>query len=283
MKLLTLNSHSLQEKHYPQKLESFVEVIIKERPDLLALQEVNQTMFAPPAAAAALRGYVPVPGSQVPIRQDNHAVQAVKYLGAAGIPCSWTWLPIKCGYLRYDEGLALISLGSPISQVDAFQVSKCSGYFNWRVRKVLGARLEGASDWFYSVHLGWWSDGREPFLQQWTALEQKLAQKKQMAPIWLLGDFNAPAELRGEGYDCIAAAGWQDTYLLAARREGRATVRGSIDGWRTRPEARSGVRIDQIWCSEPPPIASSSVLFDGGATPVVSDHFGVMVETGMTK
>lgn len=114
--------------------------------------------------------------------------------------------------------------------MDAFQVSKCSGYFNWRTRKVLSVQLKGASNWFYSIHLGWWSDTREPVLSQWTELEQKLAQKKRMASIWLLGDFNAPAEIRGAGYDCMSTAGWQNTYLLAAQREGRVTVRGSIDG-----------------------------------------------------
>ena len=42
MKILTLNTHSLQEENYEQKLNWFVEGILKERPDIIAMQEVNQ-------------------------------------------------------------------------------------------------------------------------------------------------------------------------------------------------------------------------------------------------
>ncbi len=42
MKLITLNTHSLIEEHYEEKLHAFAEVIRKEKPDILAMQEVNQ-------------------------------------------------------------------------------------------------------------------------------------------------------------------------------------------------------------------------------------------------
>ena len=42
MKLITLNTHSLIEEHYEEKLHAFAEVVRKEKPDILALQEVNQ-------------------------------------------------------------------------------------------------------------------------------------------------------------------------------------------------------------------------------------------------
>ncbi len=42
MKLITLNTHSLIEEHYEKKLRAFAEVIRKEKPDILAMQEVNQ-------------------------------------------------------------------------------------------------------------------------------------------------------------------------------------------------------------------------------------------------
>ena len=47
MKILTINTHSLQEENYEQKLCWFVESILKERPDIIAMQEVNQTADAP--------------------------------------------------------------------------------------------------------------------------------------------------------------------------------------------------------------------------------------------
>ena len=44
MKLITLNTHSLEEPEYERKLELLAQVIIKEQPDVIALQEVNQTI-----------------------------------------------------------------------------------------------------------------------------------------------------------------------------------------------------------------------------------------------
>ena len=41
MKLITLNTHSLIEEHYEEKLHAFAEMVRKEKPDILALQEVN--------------------------------------------------------------------------------------------------------------------------------------------------------------------------------------------------------------------------------------------------
>ena len=52
-------------------------------------------MSAPAADPASLPGYLPVPGRTVPIRRDNHAARIALGLHQAGIPCSWTWLPIK--------------------------------------------------------------------------------------------------------------------------------------------------------------------------------------------
>ena len=46
MKLLTLNTHSLREENQEQKLEWFLEAVMAEKPDIIALQEVNQTVSA---------------------------------------------------------------------------------------------------------------------------------------------------------------------------------------------------------------------------------------------
>lgn len=40
MKLLTLNTHSLEEPDYAKKTEKFIEMLEKEQPDIIALQEV---------------------------------------------------------------------------------------------------------------------------------------------------------------------------------------------------------------------------------------------------
>ena len=49
MKLITLNTHSIVEPDYEEKLYSFSRVVLEERPEILALQEVNQTVSAEPA------------------------------------------------------------------------------------------------------------------------------------------------------------------------------------------------------------------------------------------
>ena len=283
MKILTLNTHSLQEENYHQKLAWFVEQILHKRPDLIALQEVNQTISAPEADTSHLIGMASVPGCGIPVRWDNHAAEIAYRLRQAGVECSWTWLPIKVGYDKYDEGLAILSLGPKIAQTEAFPISEIQDYRNWRTRKVLGVRLEGMKDWFYTVHMGWWNDPVESFQGQWQKLSQALAAKKAESPVWLLGDFNSPAEVHGEGYDHIRAAGWYDTYHLAKTKGNGYTVEGVIDGWRDKLNGTepAGMRIDHIWCSRKVPVSYSHVLFNGKCGPQVSDHFAVLIETDL--
>lgn len=283
MKLLTINTHSLIEENYQQKLEWFVEVIRKEQPDIIAMQEVNQSMKVPFAVAAKMRGYVPCEGMKVPIRQDNHAAQVADRLRWSGVAYDWTWLAGKIGYSKYDEGMAFLCR-QDIAETDTFCISSCDEYENWRTRKVLGVRLEGSDDWYYTVHMGWWNDPHEPFQKQWERLENKLQEKTKAGRVWLLGDFNSPAEVRGQGYDCVKACGWYDTYELALETNGSMTVKGIIDGWRELLGESSaqagGMRIDHIWCNERVPVSTSRVIFDGKETPVISDHFGMIAEIG---
>ena len=95
-----------------------------------------------------------------------------------------------------------------------------------------------------------------------------------------MGDFNAPALVRGQSYDTIAASGWYDTYHTARIKGPGFTVPGIIDGWREKLIDKNveGMRLDYIWCSEKKEIISSRVVFNGMNEPVVSDHFGVMIQ-----
>lgn len=275
MKLLTLNTHSLLEEDYSRKLEWFVEGILREQPDIVALQEVNQTRSAPQLEPEQLEGQYPVPGS-VTIRSDNHAARVAKELRSRGVDCHWIWIPIKLGYGKFDEGIALLSLGRPFREVDLFPVSRTADYFNWRTRAVLGARVEGLEDWFYCLHMGWWDDTQERFLDQWRKLNCCIAAKRMCGTVWLMGDFNAPDAVPGQSYEHMVACGWVDTYQVAQRRDSGITVPGAIDGWRDKPD--QGMRLDYIWCSEKKTIRSSNVVFNGQRGPVVSDHFGLLVE-----
>ena len=280
MKILTLNTHSLQEENYQQKLSWFVEGILKEKPDIIAMQEVNQTFNAEKMEANMLEGQYPVPGCMC-IRQDNHAAQVAYRLRQEGIECYWAWIPIKLGYDKYDEGVAILSLGRPIRCVDQFPVSKSNDYHNWRTRAVLGVQVEGLEDWFYTVHMGWWDDELERFLDQWKKLNCCITSKRMCGPVWLLGDFNASDLIPGQSYDHVVACGWVDTYRIAQHKDSGITVPGIIDGWREKLAGKNveGMRLDYIWCSEKKEILSSRVVFNGEKEPVVSDHFGIVVET----
>lgn len=274
MKLLTLNTHSLVEENYTQKLYDFVKAVSKEQPQIIALQEVNQTAFAAAVPAEKLNRYFPADSHAV-IRKDNHAYNAVRLLEEKGVPYFWTWIPLKLGYGRYDEGLAVMSL-SPIIETSTPLVSEVNDYHNWKTRKLLGIRTELLPrEWFYSVHFGWWDDEEEPFIKQWAKTESHMMQHE---CVWLMGDFNSPAEVRGEGYDKILGSCWQDSFVLSKRKDIGYTVGKVIDGWKDKISKTCGMRIDQIWCSEKKDIQRSEVLFNGTNYPVISDHYGVMAE-----
>ena len=125
---------------------------------------------------------------------------------------------------------------------------------------------------------------------------------------FLMGDFNSPAGLQGEGWQLVSGSGWRDTYGLAAAKDDGVTVGGVIDGWRddarnadgTAPDAEgaenaegagntegagvaeaapeNGMRIDYIWVNREIPVLRSQVICNGINGPVVSDHYGVMIE-----
>ncbi|MBQ6942964.1 MAG: endonuclease/exonuclease/phosphatase family protein [Ruminococcus sp.] len=277
MKLMTLNTHSLVEEHYSEKLESFVQAVSEEQPDIIALQEVNQTITEMPVKIA--QGYIPC-AEGITIRQDNHIYHATEMLKSRGICYFWTWLPLKKGYDKYDEGIALMSR-SPILETKIVQTSAINDYNNWKTRKILGIRTEATpEEWFFSVHYGWWDDPDETFQGQWQRTKDALTDHSRM---WLMGDFNSPAEVRGEGYDMIRQDGWHDCYLLAEEKDCGITVGHIIDGWKDKITDTNGMRIDQIWCSEKRKIISSEIIFNGTNRSIVSDHYGVIVNYERSK
>ena len=182
---------------------------------------------------------------------------------------------MKLGYDKFDEGIALMSL-SPIIETDTLPVSKINDYRNWKTRKIIGIRTENApEEWFYSVHYGWYGDIEEPFQRQW---ERTSVYMKNRGRVWLMGDFNSPSEVRNEGYDKIKADGFFDSYTLSEKKDSGITVGRVIDGWREKLTSTEGMRIDHIWCSKRVGITSSEVIFNGRNYPVVSDHYGVIIE-----
>ena len=92
MKLMTLNSHSLAEADYERKLHLCADGIRQLEPDILAMQEVNQTRNAPEADVQQLKdsGFLrcPVlPGEVIPpVRRDNHAFRMAVLAAETGRP-----------------------------------------------------------------------------------------------------------------------------------------------------------------------------------------------------
>ena len=297
MKLMTLNSHSLAEADYERKLHLCADGIRQLEPDILAMQEVNQTRNAPEADVQQLKdsGFLrcpALPGEVIPpVRRDNHAFRMAVLAAEAGRPFFWTWVPAKVGYDRYDEGLALFSR-FPIKEIRQFYLTRSKDYQNWTTRKALGIAVEteAGRQHAYSLHMGWWNDMDEPFLSQWERLEEETKELKQKGEtVWLMGDFNAPAGISGESWEKIRSCGWTDTYDSAEQKDEGITVGGIIDGWRETADPHPAMRIDYIWCSRPYPVLRSMAVFNGKgcfgypAFSPVSDHFGVMAECGIPK
>ena len=269
MRLMTLNTHSLIEENYNEKLDIFVKNVSRIKPDIIAMQEVNQSIDAPVIKGAKNL----VPNSEcIPIKRDNHALSVCAKLYINGITYHFMWLGIKKGYGKFEEGVALLSR----KQIDAaktYLISSTDDFNNWKTRKVLGIKV--CDNWFYSIHTGRFDDTEEPFKEQWERLNNFLLPQKN---VWLMGDFNCPANRKNEGYDMILSSGWSDTYLMALKKDDGITVVNEIDGWRENKTKISGSRIDYIFTNNPTTIKSSKVVFNGQNADFVSDHCGIIVD-----
>ena len=273
MKLLTLNTHSLIEQNYQRKLLDFVRAVSMEKPEIIALQEVNQTISAK-AVEGRINEYFPC-RDNITIRSDNHVFNAAQLLCKNGVDYYWTYLPIKNGYGRFEEGLAIMSL-NPIIETEIITVSGIDDYNNWKTRKLIGIRTQNYPDeWFFSVHYGWWDDEEEPFAKQWQKTDMYM---KKHNRVWLMGDFNNASDVANQGYDIILNSGWYDSYTLAENKDNGVTVAKAIDGWKDKVSIDIGMRIDQIWCSQKASVESSKVVFNGINYPIVSDHYGVVID-----
>lgn len=267
MKLLTLNTHSLIDRNYSKHLEFFCDAVAKIKPDIIALQEVNQTSFA--RKAERPKNFTPC--GSVALRESNHALKVYDMLKNLGICYNFTWAGVKNGYKIFDEGLSVFSL-APIEKAELIYLSKSHNYADWRTRAAL--LVKSGENYFCSVHFGWWEDKKEPFLHQWESLYRHLDFPQN---VFLMGDFNCPADVRGEGYDRVLADGFFDTYTLSEKKDDGFTIRGKIAGWENAKKTESQ-RIDYIFSREKCVPKSSFVIFDGKNFPMVSDHFGIVTD-----
>ena len=263
MKLLTLNTHSLKEKNYNKKLKILVGALKRNEPDIIAMQEIMQ----PKDAKKAPKNEKMLSLGKIPVREENHALTVLNRLQKEGISYNCVWLGIKQAYDDYEEGLCIFSK-KEIDEIKSILLSPFDVYENWKTRKAIGIRIK--DKWFYSVHLGWWDDSESPLKYEIETLESKTSKNN----TWLLGDFNSPSNEKNRGYSLLLSY-WNDTFELAKEKDSGVTVKGKIDGW----ENTVDKRIDYILTNEKMKIKSSRVIFNGENEDVISDHFGVLVET----
>ncbi|WP_071392959.1 endonuclease/exonuclease/phosphatase family protein [Bacillus tuaregi] len=259
MKLLTLNCHSWMEENQLEKITTLAETIKEKSYDVIALQEVNQSIDA-----EIIEGH---------IKKDNFALVLLEELKQLGVnDYQFTWDFSHIGYDIYEEGVAFLTKHS-IEETNAFFVSESDDTNDWKTRKVIRIKLtiDNESMSFYSCHLGWWVDEADPFKNQFDRL-YRIAVKDEK--FFLMGDFNNPAEIREKGYDYIMSYGLHDTYALANKRDSGITVAGNIAGW---DQNKQDLRIDYIFSSTPVEVKESTVIFNGKNKPVISDHFGVEI------
>lgn len=284
MKLLTLNTHSLQEEAATEKLRLFADFVAAQEPDVIALQEVSQTTPQKAELAPEYEGILAHdPGR--PLTPDNYLIALIRELESRKKSYYGAWQPIKLGYEIYEEGVALLSR-TPIRDTDNVLLSSIDDFSNWKTRRALGIKTD--SGWFYSTHMGWWNDDEEPFARQWHTLNARMSERGFVA---LMGDFNAQANVLGEGYDLVRASGWHDTYKLAHTKDDGITVSKTIDGWKkdeqgskaSQGTAQQRMRIDYIFINEPVDVVSSEVVCNGVNGPQVSDHAGILVDLAPPK
>ncbi len=273
LRILTLNTHSYMEKDNLLCMEALMQAILQEDLDIVALQEVNQSINKPLADEKELKqsGFVPCE-RDCPIREDHFALALAKMLKSRGAAYYWTWAYAHKGYEKFDEGLSILCK-MPILAQNAYSVSAPEGKCR---RKAVGIKTQSpwGEAWFYTVHMGWWKDENDPFSEQWKRLNRIC--KTHTEPVYLMGDFNSPAHVRGEGYDLILSNGWQDCYTRACTKDNGITVGAAIDGWRS--ENVNPMRIDFVFAMQDGITETSRVIFNQDNYPIISDHFGVLVQ-----
>lgn len=264
MKILTLNTHSLLEDNYESKCRIFADAIADLTPDIIALQEVNQTKDKKRITSTDRAFAI----GSVPLKEDNHALKVARLVAARGIDYHLVWAAVKCGFSRFDEGVAVMSL-KPIDNSSLFAISTVTDYENWKTRKALVASSGGVS--VCSVHLGWWNDAEEPFKGQFERLDAEL---KKRGCDFVAGDFNSPDDIPDEGYSLVTECGWHDCFALARDTKGHHTADGIIAGWKQNEKRR----IDYIFARDCVDVGQCCCVFDGERYPVISDHYGVMAD-----
>ncbi|SNU08399.1 maltose 6'-phosphate phosphatase [Streptococcus equinus] len=266
-KFLTLNTHSWLEANALKKLFDLAETIYSEDYDVICLQEINQDIRG--LETKEVEGYEKLPGSPA-LHRDNYALQLVNYLKSQGRYYYWSWAYNHIGYDKYNEGVVILSK-KPIKVQDIL-VSEVDDEHDFHTRRVLAAETEvdGKPITVVSLHMSWYGKG---FESEWAKLEKALSDYPK--PLVLMGDFNNPTDTVGYEMILKSPLDLQDSHKVAKVIKGDHTIIEDIDGWEGNKQS---LKVDHVFTSKDIDIQSSKVVFDGGESPIVSDHFGLAVE-----
>ena len=267
MKVLTLNTHSWLEENQLEKCKMIAQEIATGDYDIIALQEVNQTIAAQAIVPDGL--YCPT-DTLVEIKEDNFALRLVEELQLLDCDYYWSWTYSHVGYDIYHEGNTLLSKQPIIAK--EYLASQATDVWDHTTRKNLSGVTEadGQIVQVISCHFSWWQDGK--FAYEWQQTEAFLAERADT--LLILGDFNNDAASSGHQLVLDSSLQLQDSFLTATETIGEASVVKAIDGWQDNREA---LRIDYVFASNDLQATEYEVVFDGTRTPIVSDHFGIKV------
>lgn len=273
MKVMTLNTHSWLEASPYEKLQRIADKIAQEDYDIVALQEVNQSLTSKNIANYKLQNFCSVQ-DQTPIREDNFAYCLIQLLEKQGKTYYWSWEMSHIGYDIYEEGNALLSKTPLDSQ--AFCVSETNKKEDYHTRNILIGQMyvDEQEITVASCHFSWWIDEKSGFAFEWQRLEEYLFNVSN--PMFLLGDFNNPAD--GIGYHLVAQSSLEiiDSYKITQKKSGEGTIKKKIDGWENNTEE---LRIDYIYVPKESRVQEYRHIFDGKTEALVSDHYGIEIIT----
>ena len=268
MKCLTLNAHSFRENLPLKRLFDLAEHILEVDYDIICLQEINQRLET--AVASDLENFTAL--SDFPkVHEDNYALYLVNYLKKHGRTYYWSWVYNHISYDEYNEGVAILSK-TPFEAQDLL-VSNRDDEYDYNTRRVLIATttIENKTITFVNVHLSQEGTG---FEEEWHRLEKALAQKPK--PYILLGNFNAATH--SEGYQLVinSPLHLQDCHAIAADSREDFTVLETLSDGNERE-----LMMDHVFVSRDVTVNTSYVSFDGGHSPIVSDHYGLAVDISL--
>ncbi len=259
MKLLTLNTHAWLENDQLEKINILARTIAEKDYDLIAFQEVNQSIFSKK-----------VHGD---IKKDNYLLVLIEYLKKyTDQSYYYTWSNSHIGYGRYDEGIAILSK-YPLKKIDSFYCTETTTIFSIESRKIIGVTIEylGENIEFYSCHINLPNSKKENQLENIKNIINRTSENNLK---FFLGDFNTDAINNEQDYNNILNLGLKDTYNMARKKDSGVTVEKNIDGWKN---SFSEKRLDYIFTNKEILVEESNVIFNGINKDIVSDHYGLEV------